>query len=244
MHDRVAEVLAQRAALDRGPAPAVLLSLLLHGGATALAIYTALHQPPPQQATLVNIQFRSVPQPMTPAVSKPAPKKAEPRIEPPKPVPVTPPKPIPTTTTAPPPKNTVPTSAFGKSPKKGADVVPAPAPATPAPPTATVPDIAVGGSGVTGVEGGDFPYTIYIDRMQTIIGRHWVRPQQVAPGTETTIYFRIQRDGTIRDAIVETKSVNPTFDRAALRAILESSPLPPLPFAYNGTYLGVHLKFR
>jgi len=58
------------------------------------------------------------------------------------------------------------------------------------------------------------------------------------------VYFAIDRDGSIRDARVESASGNGLYDRAALRAILESSPLPPLPFGYNGTYLGVHLKFR
>jgi hypothetical protein len=42
----------------------------------------------------------------------------------------------------------------------------------------------------------------------------------------------------------EIASGSGLYDRAALRAVLESSPLPPLPFGYNGTYLGVHLKFR
>jgi TonB family protein len=58
------------------------------------------------------------------------------------------------------------------------------------------------------------------------------------------VYFAIDRDGTIRDAKIETPSGDGTFDRAALRAVLESSPLPPLPFGYAGTYLGVHLTFR
>ena len=95
---------------------------------------------------------------------------------------------------------------------------------------------------MTGIE-GDFPYTIYIDRMKTLIGQRWLRPQ-VSGGIVATVSFVIDRDGTIRDAKNEIPSGNGTFDRAALRAVLEASPLPPLPFGYNGTYLGVHLKFR
>jgi TonB family protein len=60
----------------------------------------------------------------------------------------------------------------------------------------------------------------------------------------TTVHFVINRDGTIRDVTNETASGNGTFDRAALRAVLEATPLPPLPFGYSGTYLGVHLTFR
>jgi len=104
-------------------------------------------------------------------------------------------------------------------------------------------DIPVGSAGVTGIE-GDFPYTIYIDRMRVLIGQHWLRPQPTADGLTSTIHFVIDRDGTIRDAKNEISSGNGTFDRAALRAVLETSPLPPLPFGYNGTYLGVRLTFR
>lgn len=78
--------------------------------------------------------------------------------------------------------------------------------------------------------------------MRTLIGTHWFRPQG-GSGT-TTVYFVVDRDGTLRDARNEVSSGNAAFDRAALRAILESSPLPPLPFGYNGTFLGVHLTFR
>jgi TonB family protein len=79
--------------------------------------------------------------------------------------------------------------------------------------------------------------------MKTLIGSHWFRPQ-VAESTAAVVYFAIDRDGTIRDAKVENASGNGLYDRAALRAILEASPLPPLPFGYSGSYLGVHLKFR
>jgi len=79
--------------------------------------------------------------------------------------------------------------------------------------------------------------------MKTLIGTHWFRPQ-IGAGAATTVYFRIDRDGTIRDVRTETSSGNGTFDRGALRAVMEASPLPPLPFAYNGTFLGVHLTFR
>jgi protein TonB len=164
-----------------------------------------------------------------------APKPVTPKIEAPKPEPVKPVK-----SAAPPEKNTVPLSPFGKSTKKGSEnpVIP-PKPTTDnRPPTTEIP---IGGTGVA-VE-GDFPYTIYIERMRTLIGGRWVRPQ-VTAAAGTTIYFVIQRDGVVSEAKIETASGNGSFDRAALRAVMEASPLPPLPFGYNGTYLGVHLTFR
>lgn len=237
MDDRVGDILAQRATLDAGRAPAILISLLMHGGISALAVWSALHATMPKQVSVLNIQFAPMPgpvamKPMTPPAPAAAkPKPPEQRIEAPKPrvedvKPASTSKPVP---------NAVPLSPFGKSPKKGAENPVVTPPAGP-------PPVPAGGSGVTGLEGGDFPYPLYIERMHTLIGQKWLRPQ--VSNVTTIIYFIIDRDGTIRDAKVETPSPNPTFDRAALRAVLESTPLPPLPFGYGGTFLGVHLTFR
>lgn len=250
MRDGVADVLAQRVALDRGAGAGIVLSLLLHGGLTALAIYAATHASAPRPAQMVSIEFARMPGPPAAPVQqqKPAaPKPVEaPKIEEPKPVPepkITEPKPVAATTPAKVEKNTVPLSPFGRSTKKGSEtpVVAKPAPA-PAPGTTTA-EVPIGGSGVTGLEGGDFPYTLYLQGMHRRIGMNWFRPQ-VPAGTATVVYFRIQRDGTIGEVKVETSSGNGTFDRAALSAVRSSSPLNPLPFAYDGTYLGVHLTFR
>ncbi len=239
MDDRVGDILAARATLDAGRAPAILISLLMHGGISALAIWSAMHATVPQQVSVLNIRFAGSPTPIAPMTQTPAakPKPPEPRIEAPKPkvedVKPAVTKPVP---------NAVPLSPFGKSTKKGAEnPVVQPPVGTPTPAQAGVP-VPQGGSGITGLEGGDFPYTIYIERMHTLIGQKWLRPQ--VSNATTIIFFIIDRDGTIRDAKVETPSMNPTFDRAALRAVLESSPLPPLPFGYGGTFLGVHLTFR
>lgn len=251
MQDRVADVLAQRAALDRGAGAGVALSILLHTALFGGVIYTAMHAPPPQAAKMVTIEFAKMPamQPASAAKSSPvAPKVEAPRIEEPKPV-IQEPKPAVEAPPDKPVKNTVPLSPFGRSTKKGADrPEPAPPPSMAGEPvpgqgTMSAPDIAVGGSGVTGLEGGDFPYSLYIQTMQRKIGANWFRPQAGA-GATVVIYYRILRDGTITDSKVQTSSGNGTFDRAALSAVRSASPLNPLPFAYSGTYLGVHLTFR
>lgn len=229
MDDPVADVLAQRARIGSGAAAAVAVSLLAHAMLSALAIWAAWHHTEPQAPVVMNIRFAkpaAVPVAAAPLIAKPTPAPVVSKpVEAPKPVakPVLP-------------------SPFGKSTKKATP--PAPVPAAPAAPaTTSQPEIAVGGTGVTALEGGDFPYTVYIDRMKNLIGSRWLRPQ-VANVTTATVHFTIDRDGSIRDATVEMASGNGTFDRAALRAVLESSPLPPLPFGYSGTYLGVHLTFR
>jgi periplasmic protein TonB len=249
MQDRVADVLAQRAALDRGAGAGLAISVVLHGGLTALAVYAALHAPAPRPTTMLNIKLAPMTQaaPAKPAATKSAAKPAAPKIEEPKPKIDEPkPEPVQTPPPKPPEKNTVPLSPFGRSTKKGSET-PAVVPPAPAPPgaaaTSTAPEIAVGGSGVTGLEGGDFPYTLYITGMQRKIGSNWLRPQ-VTGNVGVVIYFRIQRDGTISEARVETPSGIGTFDRAALSAVRSSSPLNPLPFGYQGSYLGVHLTFK
>ena len=256
MRDRVADVLAQREALDRGAGTAIALSVLLHGGIVAIAIYAAMHAAAPQPATFVSINFAPV-APAAPRAASPrksrtetsapvaTPPKVEepkPRIEEPKPV-VAPPK-----TPVKPEKNTVPFSPFGQSTKKGSETAKPPAPAAApapslAPGTTSTADVPVGGTGVTGLEGGDFPYAIYIQSMNRKVGGVWARPQ-VTPGTATIVYFKIQRDGRIVDAVIETPSGNGTFDRAALSAVRSASPLNPLPFGYSGPHLGVRLTFK
>ena len=243
MDDRIGDLLAERAHLGGNPAGGIAVSVLLHGALAAGIIYAALHAAAPQEVSTLNIKFAPMPSVAPSAVtSKPVapavPKKLtipEPVAEAPKPLVKSEPK-------------TVPLSNFGRSTKKGSETPPAPHVQPPTPQIATKPgvaggiDIPIGSAGVTGIE-GDFPYTIYVDRMKTLIGQRWLRPQ-VGTGITTTVSFTIDRDGTIRDAKNEILSGNGTFDRAALRAVLEASPLPPLPFGYNGTFLGVHLTFR
>src|SRR6266542_396609 len=242
MDDRVGDVLAQRVALNGGAGAGIAVSLLLHGGLSALAIWAALHHTEVQTPRTIEIRLAPVARVSAPAT--PAVKRSETvaKMEKPAPPVVETKKPI-----APPEKNTVPLSPFGKSNKKGSETaapsVAAPPPAPAAPGITTGAAVPVGGSGVIGLEGGDFPYTIYIDRMKILIGTHWFRPQ-VGAGPTATVHFVIERDGRIHDATIATESGNGTFDRAALRAVLESSPLPPLPFGYSGAYLGVRLIFR
>lgn len=250
MHDGVADVLAERARLDRGASLGIVVSVLLHGALAAAFVYAATHASAPVPASVINIQFANVApaapagpaaevRPSTPAPA-PEPKVEEkkPELQEPKPAVPEPPKK--------PEKNTVPLDPFGRSTKKGSEKPAvekaAPAPAAPGTGT-TMPEVPVGGSGITGLEGGDFPYTIYLQGMQRRIGGNWFRPPG-SFGTGVVISFRIQRDGTINEAKVVTSSGNGTFDRAALSAVRNSTPLNPLPYSYNGTYLGVTLTFK
>jgi TonB family protein len=60
----------------------------------------------------------------------------------------------------------------------------------------------------------------------------------------TTIYFKILRDGNIVESKVEKTSGVDLFDQSAMRAIISSTPFPPLPGEFTGEYLGIHLEFE
>jgi TonB family protein len=240
MQDRVSDILAQRARLESGAGVAIFFSVLFHATLTAIAGWSAWHRASTQATPVMMIRFaHAQPAPELTSVAPPPAAAIAPA-----PKPVEKPKPIDKKKFALP-------SEFGKSTKKAAmepppaTRYPPPALAPPAAPaaTTTTPEVPLGGAGVTGLEGGDFPYPLYIEQMKRLIGGHWTRPNSGDQST-ATIYFVIDRDGTIHDVKQEIASGSGLYDRAALRAVLESSPLPPLPFGYNGTFLGVHLKFR
>ena len=76
-----------------------------------------------------------------------------------------------------------------------------------------------------------------------IISLNWFRPAQSVQ-TNPVVHFQIERDGTINDARIVTSSGLPSSDRAALRAVIASSPLPPLPAEYAGPHLGIQVVFE
>ncbi len=107
---------------------------------------------------------------------------------------------------------------------------------------------SVGTGGNVGLGGArfdqpDFHYSYYVERMLVTIGMNWFKPAISVP-ISPVVRFRIERDGTISDPEIERPSSLPFVDRAALRAVLASSPLPPLPAEFAGDHLGVHLIFE
>ncbi|MGE5358154.1 MAG: TonB family protein [Bacteroidales bacterium] len=56
--------------------------------------------------------------------------------------------------------------------------------------------------------------------------------------------FTIQRDGSITDTSVEQSSNVYALDAGAQRALARTAKLPPLPPAFTGDHLTVHLKFE
>ncbi len=170
-------------------------------------------------------------------------------VERPRPRPATPkpaPKPEPQPAPKPEPKPDVP-ALPEKQPKKKVETKPAPAPppaderAQEASHGAATDDSRLGAQ-VVGPEGTSFPYDYYLDQMLGQIRQSWVRPP--AEGIETLISFRVLRDGQIQEVEIRRSSGSRSFDLAALRAVHNASPLPPLPTSYGEDTLTVNLIVR
>lgn len=94
------------------------------------------------------------------------------------------------------------------------------------------------------VDGPISAYTYYLMTVRDKVASKWDPPSGVT-GREvsTIISFRIDRSGRVTTSYVEEPSGAGAFDAASLRAVIESSPLPPLPQEYVGEWLGIHLRF-
>lgn len=88
----------------------------------------------------------------------------------------------------------------------------------------------------------DFCCPEYIVLMIERIRANWNSRAEVA--SEAIVKFSVQRDGSIAGAEIERGSGYTALDIAALRAVVGTRQLPPLPGAYPNPTLGVHLNFQ
>lgn len=114
--------------------------------------------------------------------------------------------------------------------------------ATAPPPREGRPDGSPRGAGSVTLE-VDFPYAWYLAIIQRKISERW--QDKALPGHQPTVIFEIGRDGRVNTSrvTVEKSSGNSLYDRAALRAIEEATPFPPLPADFNEPLLRIHLGF-
>jgi TonB family protein len=82
--------------------------------------------------------------------------------------------------------------------------------------------------------------------MRARISANWLMATvspNIVSAPRTYVTFEILRDGTVNNVQVTQSSGIPEVDRSALRAILASNPLPPLPPDYSGGSVGVQFYF-
>ncbi len=100
------------------------------------------------------------------------------------------------------------------------------------------------GSEIAGVDNPDFTYGYYLDRLLSLIDAPVAAPEHGRAASRPSSHFRIERDGTIADLRVAESSGYNSFDLAAMRAVQNAAPFPPLPRAYRHDSLGVNLIVR
>lgn len=118
------------------------------------------------------------------------------------------------------------------------------------PPTMSYTQMATsaGTGGVSLGEGNSFGqrYAYYVASMRARISANWLLAT-VSPNIVTAprvyITFEIKRDGGVTSVEITQSSGIPEVDRSALRAILASNPLPPLPSDYSGSSVNVQFYF-
>lgn len=98
-----------------------------------------------------------------------------------------------------------------------------------------------GGAGAAITDYADFCCPEYLNTLVQIVQRNWQQNQGV-DGT-VIVKFTIQRNGTLTDVQVEQQSV-PFLNLAAQRAVVQTKQVPPLPAAFTGNQLTVHLVFQ
>ena len=146
-------------------------------------------------------------------------------LPPAKALPAEPPEPEPVNITAPAEKTGPATKAIVPA-GTGAGTTPGPQS------TALVPDVK------------DFPYAYYLNIIQKKVNGNWKFEYNGAVNEKVIVYFKVYRNGQVQEATVERSSGINFLDQSALRAVVLSNPLPPLPVEYEGTFLGVHFGFE
>jgi TonB family protein len=104
--------------------------------------------------------------------------------------------------------------------------------------------LAAGGGGGSGsrLDVADFCCPEYIILMLDKIRGNW--DQRVETSGETIIKFTIQRDGTLTSYETEKSSGAVMLDNNALRAVIRTRQIPPLPGQFPNPTLTVHLNFQ
>ena len=87
-----------------------------------------------------------------------------------------------------------------------------------------------------------FPLGDYKDIIVARVKGKWFIPSNLKNSQgQTTIVFYIDKDGRYTNARIVASSGNNSLDFAALAAVIESNPFPPLPKGFPGDRIGVKL---
>ena len=103
---------------------------------------------------------------------------------------------------------------------------------------------SISGQGSLTLDVTDFPYAWYLRQVLQKVEERWqTQNRSSEPAQKPRIYVEIRRDGSVAPPRIEQTSGSSFYDRAALRAITEASPFPPLPADWANPSLRVLFNF-
>jgi TonB family protein len=184
-------------------------------------------KPPPQ-----NRAERPKPPPKPKASAQPAGGAVDPRRARPVPVPEAPPR----ATTAPGPQPPVEDAGEASTDPEARE----------GPLLAGTGPVAGSEASIGDLDGVYFPYNYYLEVIRGKVAQAWLVPEGlVSRGRrlESVVRFRILRDGTVSENVIEEPSGVGVYDQTALRAVSEARRFPPLPQEFGGEFLVVHFQF-
>jgi colicin import membrane protein len=88
--------------------------------------------------------------------------------------------------------------------------------------------------------------TIYAAEIYSYISKNWSFNEQLADGNLNLVALlgiKIMADGEIQKVWFDKKSGNDYFDEQALKAVLKTRYLPPLPEGFRKPFLEIGLRF-
>lgn len=119
----------------------------------------------------------------------------------------------------------------------------APAPAA-SPPAASGAPVS-GAPAQTGIatDMPNFPYPWYISQIRQVLWEQWSGRMPKGAG-ECVVVFSLLPNGHFVDLRTEESSGDPAFDLAALSAVQDGTPYPPLPRGFKEPFLKIHLTLK
>ena len=255
--DAVTQVLLDRSRDAQKISNMVVLSLVLHGVLlTALVVLPHEFARPPEPTNVMTISLGGPPGPIqgrtsisAKQVQQVAPDAAKPKADTPPALPkpemveaLKTAKPLPRSTARPEPKKE-PTPLHGSKPTEGPELkqgiarVETHGAAIPFGSLGT----GGGGGGQAFTDVKDFCCPEYLVAITELIRRNWQQKQE--QDGSAVVAFTIHRDGSISNVTVE-QGANPILNLASQRAIVATQRVTPLPAAFTGDHLTVHLAFQ
>ena len=104
--------------------------------------------------------------------------------------------------------------------------------------------VTSGVSGQVAVDDANFEFAYYLQMVRAQIARNWTPPAGATSGARAEVYFRVSRSGSVSGLRIDVGSGDAVFDQSALRAVVITEQLPPLPLGYSGADLGIHFGFE